>query len=512
MSDAHPAGAPIPAFPPPATGLRLPALFGNRMVLQAGLPVPVWGWSIPSDEVTVCCDDNRVVGRAGADGRWIVKLPPMGPGRVRDFTVSSGKGAGRLELVDVAIGEVWLCSGQSNMAVPLTEAQDGEVTAAGADWPDLRLLRVPERASLVPQLGIDTGWVRCTPETARAFSAIGLHSCHRLQQELGVPIGMIQAAFGGTVAEAFMSPAALSVPAFAPILRTWERFAAEYPATAEGRTAMAEERRQHLLALGKVPPPWPLEPKPADHFHRPSAVFHGMIEALIPAAVRGVLWYQGEANGWRGHQYRELFPTLIADWRRLWMRPELPFLFVQLPGFAADWLEPDIWPELREAQMLTARRVPHTAMIQAIDLGDPDDLHPRRKREVGERLALAALATVHGRPIEYSGPLYRECRAEGERLRLFFDHTSGGLISPSGRLSGFTAAGPDRSFAPVRAILDGETVVIDPGPQPRPAAVRYAWANDPEISLYNRAGLPASPFRTDDWPGITEGRVEPEAY
>ncbi|MEW6755448.1 MAG: sialate O-acetylesterase [Candidatus Latescibacterota bacterium] len=518
MTAAPSAGAssPDPRAAPPASAtaaaLRLPAVFGDHMVLQAGQPVPVWGRAAPGDSISVSFAGQTARGTGDATGRWRVVLQPLvASATPAVFTVRAGAGDS-LVLVDVLVGEVWLASGQSNVGVPLPQAEGGARDLEASHSSLLRLLRIPERVSLEPLPDVRAAWSRATRESLESFSAVGYYFARSLQPELGVPVGVVQAAYGGAVCEAFMSPGALCEPRWAPILQTWERFVRQYPSTPEERARVALERRLKVIAAGHVPPPWPLEPKPPDHFHRPSSLYHGMVHPLVPFALAGVLWYQGEANGWRGHQYRELLPALVADWRRQWGRPDLPFLFVQLPGFAADWLEPDIWPELREAQLLTWQRVPHTAMVGAIDVGDPQDLHPRRKREVGERLALAALATVYGRAVEFSGPVFHGLQREERRLRLCFDHAAGGLVCPGDGVAGFTVAGEDRRFMAAQAVVEGETVVVWSQDVAAPVAARYGWSNAPAVSLYNAAGLPASPFRTDAWPGVTDGRVEPEAY
>ncbi|MDD5707410.1 MAG: sialate O-acetylesterase, partial [Kiritimatiellae bacterium] len=413
---------------------------------------------------------------------------------------------------DVLVGDVWLCAGQSNMGFPMSAAEGGKEAASAPHSPMIRLLRIPERTALAPQEDMHACWSNSTAEAVSDFSAAGFFFADRLQRELGRPIGMIQAAHGGTVAEAFMSPEALAAPAFRPITATWEQWMKEYPATPEERAKVGEQRRRKLVAAGKIPPPWPLDPWPPDHYHRPSLLFNGMIRPLIPYSIRGVLWYQGEANGWRACQYRDLLPALIADWRRQWGQTALPVLLVQLPPFEVDWLEKDVWAELREAQLLVSQHVPHTAMVETLDLADGTDIHPPRKREVGERLALAALATVYGRKVTYSGPIYRSLRIEGDRVRLRFDHATGGLTAKDGQLHGFTVAGSDRRFVPAEAHIEGETILVGADSVRGPVAVRYGWCNAPVAALFNGAGLPASPFRTDNWPGITEGRVAPDEY
>jgi sialate O-acetylesterase len=518
---ATPGTAETPTPPAAATisELRLPAVFGNHMVLQADQPLPVWGWARPGASVTVEFHGQRRTVTADKDGQWRVSLRPVPvdatPATLRVVASSPvehpASNSERL-FSDVLVGDVWLCAGQSNAGFPVSAAEGGKEAAAAPHSPLIRLLRLPERTALTPQEDVNACWTLSTTQAVGDFSAAGFFFAGKLQRELGRPIGMIQAAHGGTVAEAFMSPPALAGKPFRPILATWEQWVREYPPTPEGRAKIAEQRKQKLLAAGKVPPPWPLEPWPPDHFHRPSLLFNSMIHPLTPYSIRGVLWYQGEANGWRAHQYRDLLPALIADWRKQWHQRAMPFLIVQLPGFEADWLEKDVWAELREAQWLVSRRVPHTAMIETIDLADGTDIHPPKKREVGERLALAALATVYGKKATFSGPIYRSMKREGNRMRLRFDHAAGGLTAKNGDLRGFSIAGLDRRCVAASARIEGETVVVWSDAVPMPKAVRYGWSNAPVATLFNNAGLPASPFRTDDWPGITDGRNEPDEH
>ena len=502
------------ANPTEATAPRVASPFGDHMVLQCSLPVPLWGWAAPGTQIDVHFAGQTKSAIAGEDRRWTITLAPLAvSAQPRTLTVSSRLSDWRAAFEDVLVGEVWLCSGQSNMTVPVSQSDlAGEPTTC-LDLPTVRALDVPTRASLEPQQSMDGVWRVCTPETAPGFSALALSFARTVAGDLGVPVGIIHASHGGTVAEAFMSPRGLSDnPTLHPILATWERFVDEYPATEEERQRVGDERRQEILARGEVPPPWPLDPKAPDHFHRPSLVYHGMIHPLVPYAMRGVVWYQGEANGWRAHQYRELFPCLIADWRRLWQRPDLPFLFVQVASFEADWLEDEVWAELREAQTHTWHTVPHTAMVTAIDQGDPLDIHPREKRVVGERLAAAARAVVYDLGGEFAGPRFERFETGPDGVRVHFSSAAGGLVCRGDSVRGFAVAGPDRRFHAGTARIDGSCVVLRSPAVPEPVAVRYGWSNAPRLNLYDVNGLPALPFRTDDWPGRTDGRVEPEAY
>jgi len=247
------------------------------------------------------------------------------------------------------------------------------------------------------------------------------------------------------------------------------------------------------------PPPWP----PINYL-TPTVLFNAMVAPLVPYAIRGVIWYQGEANVGRAYQYRKLFPALISSWRKAWGY-EFPFLFVQLANFLERKPEPteSAWAELREAQLLTLKTVPKTGMAVAIDIGEANDIHPRNKQDVGKRLALAALAIAYGQKIVYSGPIYRSMRVEGNKIRIFFDHVGSGLVAKGEKLTGFAIAGEDRKFVWANAKIEGNTVVVWSEQVPKPVAVRYGWADNPDCNLYNKEGLPASPFRTDDWPGVT---------
>lgn len=497
-----------------AAAPRVASVFGDHMVLQRNLPVPVWGWFEPGARIDVHFSGQRKSAITGQDRYWTVTLDPLAASSdPRDLTVSAGDGSWKVAFEDVVVGEVWLCSGQSNMGVTVSRSDLADEPMAVYDLPAVRGLEVSPRVALEPRKQVGGAWRVCTPESAPGFSAVALSFARTVAGDLGVAVGIVHASHGGTVAEAFMSPGSLAGnPTFHPILATWERFAEEYPATEEERQRVGEERRQEILARGEVPPPWPLDPKPPDHFHRASLLYHGMIHPLSPFAIRGVVWYQGEANGWRAHQYRELFPALIADWRRLWQRPDLPFLFVQVAAFEADWLEDGVWAELREAQTHTWHTVPHTAMVTAIDQGDPLDIHPPEKRVVGERLAAAARDLVYGLPTEYAGPQFGRLEAVSGGARIHFSQAAGGLVCRGDSVQGFAVAGSDRRFHKATARIEGCSVVLRAAAVPEPVAVRYGWHNAPYLNLYGRSGLPALPFRTDDWPGRTDGRVEPEAY
>ena len=491
--------------------VRLPAVFGDNMVLQAGARVPVWGWADPGEEVHVLVHQQVRKTVAGPDGRWQVEFEPLSYGGPVKFVV---EGKNRIELHNVLVGEVWVCSGQSNMEWPVARAANAESEIAAANYPEIRLFKVAKVVSDKPLDDTTGQWQACSPKTVAGFSAVGYFFGRELHKRLGVPVGLIQSAWGGTPAEAWTSIEALRrEPELKPILRRWDEILANYPQAMERyRKALQawQEKAAAARAAGKRPPRRPRPPRGPKHPHRPAGLYNGMIKPIVPYAIRGVIWYQGESNAGRAYQYRKLFRTMIRDWRQTWGQGDFPFLFVQLANFRQRKAEPgeSDWAELREAQLM-ALQEPNTAMAVIIDIGEANDIHPRNKQDVGKRLALAALALAYGKDVVYSGPLYSGYKVEGNKIRLFFKHVDGGLVAKGGKLKGFAIAGPDRKFVWAEARIDGDTVVVWSDRVPNPVAVRYGWADNPECTLYNKAGLPASPFRTDDWPGITEGRLEP---
>ncbi|MFQ5503729.1 MAG: sialate O-acetylesterase, partial [Planctomycetota bacterium] len=372
---------------------------------------------------------------------------------------------------------------------------------SAARFDRIRLFKVARTVAEKPQEDCKGSWRRCSPASIPDFSAVAYFFGRHLHRELGVPIGLIQSAWGGTPAEAWTSTEALAgTPELAPILERWRKILAGYP----------EARRRHeqrLAAWKKAPRAKrgrrPRPPRGPRHQHRPSGLYQGMIHPLTRLRTRGVIWYQGEANASRAYQYRTLFPLMIRDWRRAFGQDRLPFLFVQLANFKLRRGDGRSWAELREAQLMTLA-FPDTAMAVTIDIGNPADIHPKNKQEVGRRLALAALARVHGRELVFSGPIYRSHRQSGNTIVLEFDHVHGGLATRgSPVLEGFEIAGADRKFHPAKARIRGDRVLVRSDKVGKPVAVRYAWADNPVCNLVNEAELPASPFRTDDWPGVT---------
>jgi sialate O-acetylesterase len=460
------------------------------MVLQAGLAAPVWGSAEAGAEVRVRIAGQSKSARAGADGRWSLKLDPIPAGGPHELVV---EGEPAVVVRDVLVGEVWICSGQSNMEWNVNSSRDAETEKAAAQYPTIRLFTVPRRSSGEPQNDVVGAWKPCSPETVGSFSAVAYFFGRELARELQVPVGLIHSSWGGTAAELWTRREALEkdealrplVDGYADRVKRWEE-----------ATAKHKESVEKARAAGKQPPRAPGKPM------APSSLYNGMISPLVPYGIRGAIWYQGEANAGRAKQYETLFPALIRNWRQDWGQGEFPFGFVQLANFMKREEQPgeSDWAELRDAQLKTLA-LPNTGMAVTIDVGDAADIHPKNKQEVGKRLALWAQAKVYRRDRVYSGPIFESSKVEGSKIRLGFKHAGSGLAaSGGGRLRGFAVAGEDRRWVWADAVIEGTEVVVSSPSVPQPAAVRYGWANNPDCTLVNREGLPASPFRTDAWP------------
>ncbi|MHB9106050.1 MAG: sialate O-acetylesterase [Armatimonadota bacterium] len=494
-------------------GLRaevtLPALFSDNMVLQRGIAAPVWGKAAPGEQITISIAGQQVTAAAGADGRWQARLAPLQAGGPFQMTVA---GKNTITLRNVLVGEVWVCSGQSNMQFMLVKARDGVREADAANHPQIRLFTVPNATAAAPLADCAATWAVCSKDTVRTFSAVAYFFARDLQQALGVPIGLIHSSWGGTPAEAWTDretlladPAlkGLTAPLDAKLSDHARKIYEQYGDVLRAWLQEADRAK----AEGKPLPPMPADLSAAMYVpplppNTPTSLFNGKIAPLVPFGIAGVIWYQGEANAGRATQYRTLFPAMIRGWRRQWGQGDFPFLFVQLANYMAAKPEPgpSRWAELREAQAMTLA-LPKTGMAVAIDVGEATDIHPTNKQDVGKRLALAAQAVAYGKPLEYSGPLYDRMDVQGSTVRLRFIHAAGLRAGPApgAELTGFAVAGEDKQFVWAKAVIDGDTVVVSSDQVPAPVAVRYGWADNPACNLYNGAGLPASPFRTDDW-------------
>jgi sialate O-acetylesterase len=642
--------------------VRVPSVIGDNMVLQQGKQVRIWGWANPKDRVTVEIAGKKASAITDDSGRWQTMIGPLKAGG--PFTLNIA-GSNTLSFKNILVGEVWVCSGQSNMEWPLVNTKNGAETVAQANFPEIRLFTVQKSTSSSPLDDVKGHWVVTTPEQAGQFSAVGYFFGRELHQKLKVPVGLIHTSWGGTPAEAWTSRDALaSVSDLQPILDRYQEGLKDLPQRQQDfQRRLAEWTQKNLYTdegnkgegLGyadpknntsdwasmnlpqfvetagikmdgaiwfrreiDVPPSWvgkalklnlatiddydvtyfngtrvgsigsetpnsymvprhytvpaelvktgpnviavrvfdsageggfgagkmtigpvgsndadlisltgpwnykvelQLPPKSPDWGSRPEApgptnqnspsvLYNAMIAPLIPMTIRGAIWYQGESNAGRAYQYRTLFPLMIRNWRSAWNEGDFPFYFVQLANFQPVKPDPDDseWAELREAQTMTLRE-PQTGMAVIIDIGEAKDIHPRNKADVGHRLALWALANTYNQKIEYAGPIFSSFKVEGDKIRVRFTHVGGGLkTSDGGAPKGFAIAGDDHKFVWADARIEGDEVVVWSSSVGKPVAVRYAWADNPICNLYNKLDLPASPFRSDDWPGVTVNR------
>ena len=491
--------------------VKLASPFTDHMVLQCDLKVPVWGTAEPGEEITVQFADRKNSVKAGADGKWRVDLPPMkASSESRVFTVSGSKTAKPLELQDVVVGEVWLASGQSNMDFSMSKkvksfagVANEETEIAAANYPLIRMFTGVAAKTYAPQASVNGVWKVCTPETAPAFSAVGYFFARDLQREIKIPVGIITESFGASTAESWIRRETMAAdPQLKPMLDRFddavERFRTNPPPVVaaprsedvSATNAVATNAAPGRRARGSAAPRDPVQDQ-----HNATVLFNGMIAPIIPYAIRGAIWYQGESivGADAGIAlYPHVQATLVRDWRELWGEGDFPFLIVQLAGQEAASNS----PRVREAQA-TILALPNTGMAVATDIGEAKNVHPKNKQDVGDRLARIALAKTYGRKIEFSGPAYDSMKIEGNAIRVSFSHADG-LVARDGTLKWFTVAGADGKFVSADARIDGQTVVVSSPDVPAPVAVRYAWVNFPNGGhLYNSPGLPAAQFRSD---------------
>ena len=474
------------------TDLKLPSLFTDHMVLQRNTRAKVWGWSAPNDQVTVAIANQQKQTQADARGEWMLQLDPLPAGGPHDLTISTKDKT--LTIKDVLIGEVWICSGQSNMEWPLRASTNGPEEAAKANNPNIRLFTVPKRMADEPQDDVKSSWKTLDPKSAESFSAVAYHFGQEIHKSLNVPVGLIHTSWGGTAIELWQSRESLEAsPEYSGMLKWHRDAAASFPERKKKR----DEEIAAARAAGKTGRD---VPQPIRDPMRPSSLWNGMVNPLVPYSAAGVIWYQGESNANDAKLYRKAMPDMIRQWRKDFGQ-DMPFMITQLANFMKREDQPtdSAWAELREAQLL-ATQTPKTGMAVAIDIGETSDIHPRNKQDVGRRLALAALAIAYNQPVVYSGPVYESMAVEGDKIRIKFKHLGAGLTAKNGdTLKGFAIAAEDRKFVWADAKIDGDTVVVWSDKVTKPVAVRYGWANNPDVNLYNKEGLPASPFRTDDW-------------
>ena len=484
--------------------IRLPKLFSDNMILQREMQVPVWGWADPGEKVIVELGGHTAETITGTDGKWKLYLGPLDTGGPFELRIS---GKNTIIINNVLVGEVWVCSGQSNMAMEVQRCLNAKQEMSSANYPQIRHFQVKRTKAIKPLDDVSpvdkesrlNKWEVCDSLTVKYFTGAGYFFVRDLYKKLNVPVGLISVSWGGTTAEAWTPRDTLeNDPELKLILKNW-------PDYNNDEEWLKKEYEKYLESVEKARKEGQNEPL---YFNQPSVLYNGIIAPVIPYGIRGVTWYQGESNCYRAYQYRRLFPVMIEQWRKKWNQGDFPFLFVQLANYH---FEPQTFPELREAQTMTLS-LANTAMAVAIDIGDSSDIHPKNKQEVGRRLSLAARKLVYGEQIIYSGPLYKSMQVDGGKCRLSFYHMGDGLATKSkGPLKGFVIAGTDKIFIEAQAEIKGNRVLVWSDKVTQPVAVRYAWANHPaNCNLYNKTGeqvyLPASPFRTDDWPGITINR------
>lgn len=487
--------------------VELPSVFSDHMVIQRGKPVIVWGKAEPGEPVSATLADQRATATGDPAGRFRLELPAMESAAGAMELVVSGRNQIRVQ--DVVLGEVWLAGGQSNMRFTLKQSERGEEEAAGANVPELRFFYVPDGASRTPQFSTKSRWVVCSPGNAGGMSAVGYYFGRALVRELKGTVGVIDSSRGWSPAEAWVPMEVLEGNAVTkPIVDRQKQFGGredelEKAYQADLAAWKLEQRSAQSMATTRPRPKhaWGIDPR-----LRPAENYKAMIAPLMPFQLGGVIWYQGESNTDRAEQYRTLLPMVIAQWRKGFESPELPWGIVQLANHVNSGVATEVtWAELRDVQAEVSRKVPHTGLAVTVDVGEAHNIHPLNKRAVGERLAGWALGDVYGRAGVPQCPAMKIWRVENGRVRIELENAGSGLAVREGAAGGFTIAGADRVFKPAKAEVDGSALVVWADEVSAPAAVRYLWSDNPAASVFTKEGLPVSPFRTDDWPGVTNG-------
>jgi len=461
--------------------VSLPAIISNNMVLQQKIDANLWGWAKPDEQIEITPSWNNVTVRIRADkeGKWIAKVKTDKAGGPYIITF---KGKNTIVLKDVYLGEVWFCSGQSNMEMKVSSSNDADSISKAATNPLIRMFTVKRATSLIPQEDVIGNWVVNSPSSVGNFSAVAYHYGNELASRLNIAIGLIHSSWGGTPAESWVSKDVLeSDESFKPILNRYKQQIKKYET---GDLNEAEKK------IGD----------PRKYYKSPFLLYNAMLAPLLKYRIKGVIWYQGEANASRAYQYRKLFPSLIRSWRDEFKIGALPFYYVQIAPFRG------LNPEIRETQFIALQTLDFVGMAVTSDIGECEDIHPKNKQDVGKRLSYIALNKNYGfKDIEYLSPMYSRYEIENNKIRVFFD-TESKLLAKGGVLREFVIAGEDRVFHPAIAKVEGKTVVVYSENVEKPISVRFGWKNCPDMNLFNEAGLPASPFRTDTWKGITEGK------
>ena len=502
--------------------LRLPAIIGDNMVLQQKQSNPIWGWDTPGTEVKVTLGSQSKTAQADAKGKWTIKLDPLPSSAVPTFMTIQG--TTKRELKNILVGEVWVCSGQSNMGFNLNSVWDADLDIATAKYPQIRLISVPQVGTQELQDDFKGQWEECSPLTAGSFTAVGYHYGRVLHEMLGVPVGLIDNAWGGSSCEAWVRRDVLEKDArFKAMIDKWKQTEATYT-DAVFETQKAEHQskvdawviaRKEALKAGK---PVPANPPRAPQNvlrgqHRPGNLYAGCLHPILGYGIKGAIWYQGESNASRAHEYGHLFPLMITHWRNEWKQGDFPFYWVQLADFKPEQAEPgdSDWAELRESQTMSIRKLANAGQCVITDLGEANDIHPKNKRDVAERLARWALVKDYGLNLPYRSPELKESTFEGDKALLTFDFAPQGLRTIDvDEVKGFALCGADQKWVWAKASIIGGSkkgtnqIAVSSPQVPQPVAVRYAWSDNPICNVFSAEGLPVTPFRTDNFPMITD--------
>ena len=487
--------------------VSLPNIFGDHMVFQREQANPVWGKALPGEKVSVSIGGQSHTTTTATDGSWRVMLEPLEVGGPYELEI---QGNNTLTFNDILVGEVWVCSGQSNMQWPVRASADVELQVASANYSEIRLLSVPQIASQEPRDNFNGSWDICNPKTVADFSAVAYSFGRRLHNTLGVPVGLIDNAWGGSAAEAWIPRDILEKAGqYDELLASWDEKAA---AMTDKIFATEVAAYKKWVADGEQGEKRRAPRDSRTSQHRPANLFNGVLYPIIGYGIRGVIWYQGESNIGRAYQYRNLFPLMITTWRQHWRQGDFPFYWVQLADFKQEAPEPrdSAWAELREAQSMTLN-LANTGQAVIIDAGEGRDIHPRDKETVANRLARIALARDYGVEMAWQSPSYDSMRIDGNAISIQLKHVSEGGLHTFDvyEVMGFEIAGADQKFVWAEAKLEGKNKIKVSSPQVlKPVAVRYAWGDNPVVNLQDRNGLPVTPFRTDNWPGITAKNVK----
>lgn len=483
--------------------VKLPNIFSDHMVLQRGQSNRIWGKADAGEQVRVEIANQMLQVTADGNGDWHVMLDPLPTDKPLQLKV---KGKNELVVNDVLVGEVWICSGQSNMQWAVQSSNDADLEKLAAKYPGIRMINFPQVGTQDSIWSHDQRrWAVCTPESVPGFSAVGYFFARQLHETLGVPIGMINNAWGGSACEAWIARSHFEKDAkYQPLLDAWAEKEKRF-VELTAKTEATEEEKKQLENLKRE----------LAGNQRPANIYHGVLKSHLGYGIKGAIWYQGESNAGRAYQYRHLFPLMIQSWREEWGQGDFPFYWVQLADFRSEVTEPkeSDWAELREAQTMTMS-LANTGQAVIIDIGEGKDIHPMNKVDVARRLARWALAKDYQVPIAYRSPEYKEMEVVEGKVRLTFDHVelkngqkTGWRPFDVNEPRGFAIAGEDKKFVWANAkILGDDRIEVWSDAVPAPVAVRYGWADNPVCNMFSIGGLPLTPFRTDDWPGVTAGR------